>query len=168
MYDVLRGKNISSIPSEFSLIRFCFSSSIDTPRTSRALSKEQFSFYNTVSICLGDSNTQYLASCWDFLQNFNEIILVHDNDASGEKFARNLATRLGEYRVKIVDIPPFYEKEDGTKVKIKDLNELLFSCGKEAVVKAINEAQSTEINYNSYDNKWTGSLCDCVHVSRRG
>lgn len=103
-------------------------------------------FYNTVSICLGDSNTQYLASCWDFLQNFNEIILVHDNDASGEKFAKNLATRLGEYRVKIVDIPPFYEKEDGTKVKIKDLNELLFSCGKEAVVKAINEAQSTEIN----------------------
>ncbi len=103
-------------------------------------------FYNTVSICLGDNNTQYLASCWDFLQNFNEIILVHDNDASGEKFAKNISTRLGEYRVKIVTIPPFYERENGDKVKIKDLNELLFMMGREAVVKAINEAQSAEIN----------------------
>lgn len=102
-------------------------------------------FYNTVSICLGDSNTQYIAECWDFLQNFNEIILVHDNDESGEKFARNLSTRLGEYRVKIVSIPPFYINADNKKIRIKDLNELLFSMGKDAVVKAISEAQSTEI-----------------------
>lgn len=102
-------------------------------------------FYNTVSICLGDNNTQYLASCWDFLQNFNEIILVHDNDESGVKFAKNLTTRLGEYRVKVVEIPPYYEKENGDKVKIKDLNELLFSLGKDAVVKAINEAKCAEI-----------------------
>lgn len=103
-------------------------------------------FYNTVSIPFGDKNLQFIGECWDFLQKFNEIIIVHDNDESGIKFCKEISTRLGEYRVKIAEIPIAYEKEDGTRVRIKDLNELLFRHGKEAVREVIKNAKDTEID----------------------
>lgn len=102
-------------------------------------------FYNTVSINGGDQNTQWISECWDFLQQFEDIYLVHDNDESGRKFAREVTSRLGEYRVKIVDIPTPHELEDGTRVRIKDLNELLYYQGKEAVREALNNASQAEI-----------------------
>lgn len=102
-------------------------------------------FYNTVSINMGDGNTQWISECWDFLQQFDEIYLVHDNDESGRKFAREVTARLGEYRVKIVDVPTPHTLDDGTKVRVKDLNELLYYQGKDAVREAINNASQAEI-----------------------
>lgn len=102
-------------------------------------------FLNTVSINGGDQNTQWISECWDWLNQFEEIILIHDNDDSGKKFAKEVATRLGEYRVKQVDIPRCHETEDGRRVRIKDVNELLFYEGKEAVREAINNASEAEI-----------------------
>lgn len=103
-------------------------------------------FYNTTSINGGDGNLQWIAECWDFLQKIEEIIIIHDNDESGLKFAKEVSTRLGEFRVKIVSIPLTHEMEDGKKIKIKDLNELLFHKGKEAVIEAIMNARDTEID----------------------
>lgn len=103
-------------------------------------------FKNAVSIPLGDGNRDWIAECWSWLQQFDEIILVHDNDESGTKFAKEVSTRLGEYRTKIADIPKFTsENGDGTRFKIKDLNELLYYEGKEAVAKVLNEARNAEI-----------------------
>ena len=102
-------------------------------------------FYNAVSINLGDQNTQWIKECWDFLQLFDEILLVHDNDESGVKFARDVSARLGEFRVKVVDVPSPHVAQDGTKYKIKDLNELLFYEGKDAVRQAIRDAKSADI-----------------------
>ena len=102
-------------------------------------------FYNTVSINGGDQNTQWISECWDFLQQFEEIYLIHDNDESGRKFAREVTSRLGEYRVKIVSIPTPHILEDGSRVRVKDLNELLYYQGKEAVREAINNAAEAEI-----------------------
>lgn len=102
-------------------------------------------FYNAVSINLGDKNTQWISECWDFLQQFNEIYLVHDNDESGRNFAREVTSRLGEYRVKVVDIPSPHIMPDGNKIKVKDLNELLYYEGKDAVREAINNASMAEI-----------------------
>lgn len=102
-------------------------------------------FYNTVSINGGDQNTQWISECWEFLQQFDDIYLIHDNDDSGRKFAREVTARLGEYRVKIVDIPTPHVLEDGTKVRVKDLNELLYYQGKDAVRAAINNASQAEI-----------------------
>ena len=102
-------------------------------------------FYNTVSIPMGDGNTQWIAECWEWLQQFDEIILIHDNDKAGQKFSKEVSTRLGEYRTKIVDIPLYHEKVDGTRIKIKDLNELLYYEGKEAVRHVINDAKESEI-----------------------
>lgn len=101
-------------------------------------------YTNTVSIPLGDGNTHWISECWDWLNNFNDIILVHDNDESGEKFARDVASRLGEYRVKVVDLPK--NITIGDKVyAIKDLNELLFRCGKDAVRESIDNARNSEV-----------------------
>lgn len=102
-------------------------------------------FLNTVSINGGDQNTQWITECWDFLQNFNEIILVHDNDKSGEDYIKNVTPRLGEYRVKIAEIPFIHTRDDGEKVRIKDVNELLFYQGKDAVRDVINSAKESEI-----------------------
>ena len=102
-------------------------------------------FYNTVSINGGDQNTQWISECWDFLQQFEEIYLIHDNDESGKKFAREVTSRLGEYRVKVVSIPTPHTLEDGSRVRVKDLNELLYYQGKEAVREAINNAAEAEI-----------------------
>lgn len=113
-------------------------------------------FYNAVSINMGDGNTQWIAECWDFLQQFNDIYLVHDNDETGRKFAREVTSRLGEYRVKIVDIPTPYTMPDGTKVLVKDLNELLYYQGKDAVREAISSASAAEIP----------SIIDYTDVSR--
>lgn len=100
--------------------------------------------YNAVSIPMGDQNTQWLTEEWEFLNNFNSIILVHDNDEAGAKFVKEVSRRLGEFRVKIVDLPEIVEY-NGKKVHVKDLNEYLYYCGKDAVVSAINEARETEI-----------------------
>lgn len=103
-------------------------------------------FKNTVSIPLGDGNTTWLSEAWSFLQQFDEIILVHDNDESGYKFAKEVSVRLGEYRTKIADIPKFTSEEtSGARYKIKDLNELLYYEGKEAVARVLNEARDAEI-----------------------
>ena len=107
-------------------------------------------FKNAVSINGGDSNTAWIGECWDWLQQFNEIILVHDNDPSGEKFAKEVSKRLGEYRVKIAEIPnePLTNPETGEVIGgrlINDLNELLFSKGKEAVRDVLQNAKDIEI-----------------------
>lgn len=102
-------------------------------------------FYNAVSINGGDQNTKWISECWDFLQQFDDIYLIHDNDDSGRKFAKEVTSRLGEYRVKIVDIPTPHTMGDGTRVRVKDLNELLYYEGKEAVREAINNASQAEI-----------------------
>lgn len=112
-------------------------------------------FTNAVSINGGDSNTQWIAECWDWLEQFSEIILVHDNDESGRKFVKEVSKRLGEFRVKTVDIPEepmvdcltgevLLDKNNNIKY-VNDLNDLLLHGGKETVIAAINDAQEAEI-----------------------
>lgn len=113
-------------------------------------------FRNTVSINGGDSNTNWVGECWDWLQQFSDIILVHDNDASGEKFAKEISKRLGEYRVKIAEIPRepltkpdtgevLIDENTGDPRIINDLNELLWSRGVEAVRDVLQNAKDVEI-----------------------
>lgn len=103
-------------------------------------------FTNAVSIPLGDQNTHWIEENWDYLQQFDSILLAHDNDSSGEKFAKEVSVRLGEYRVKIVDVPKVHINEDGSKRKVKDINELLFLEGKEAITNMIRNARDRDID----------------------
>lgn len=99
---------------------------------------------NAVSIPMGDQNTQWIAEEWEWLNNFDTIILVHDNDDAGAKFVKEVSRRLGEYKVKIADIPSVVDWE-GKKVHVKDLNEYLYYCGKDAVIDVINNAKESDI-----------------------
>ena len=103
-------------------------------------------FKNTVSIPLGDGNSKWISELWEWLQQFSSIILVHDNDKSGEGFAKDTTNRLGEWRVKNAVIPKTTPPdEDGKVYRINDLNELLHYCGKEAVIKSLSEARDADV-----------------------
>ncbi len=99
---------------------------------------------NAVSIPGGDSNTQWVSHCWEWLEQFSEIIICPDNDASGEKFGKEIVSRLGSWRCKIAEVPEFLES-DGRTYSINDLNEALVRLGKEAVLKVILAAKDSPI-----------------------
>ncbi len=101
-------------------------------------------FTNSVSIPLGDGNTHWIDENWDWLEQFEEIIVAYDNDESGEKYVKSVVPRLGSWRCKIVNIPNVVEV-NGKKVYVKDINEYLVRCGKQAVLEAIVHAQDSPV-----------------------
>lgn len=102
-------------------------------------------FKNTVSINGGDGNTRWISECWDWLQQFSEIILVPDNDESGKKFTKEVSNRLGEYRIKIADVSIVISPLGEDPREANDLNELLIYGGPEIVREVIRDAKETEI-----------------------
>ena len=102
-------------------------------------------FQNTVSIPMGDGNMQWASTQFEWLEQFNEIILVHDNDDAGRKWIKEAVRRLGEYRCKVVDLPETYTDDGGSEWHIKDLNEYLYYAGPQRVMDVINQAQAQEI-----------------------
>lgn len=101
-------------------------------------------FTNSVSIPLGDGNTHWIDENWDWIEQFEEIIVAYDNDESGEKYVKSVVPRLGSWRCKIVNIPNIVEINN-KKFHIKDLNEYLVRCGKQAVLEAITHAQDSPV-----------------------
>lgn len=99
---------------------------------------------NTVSIPGGDSNTQWVNECWDWLEQFDEIIICPDNDPSGAKYCKEIVPRLGTWRCRVASVP---EEVDfgGKKRSVNDLNEMLYFCGKEAVMNMISHAEATPV-----------------------
>lgn len=102
-------------------------------------------YSNAVSIPLGDGNEHWISECWDFLEQFDEIIIAPDNDESGAKYAKSVTPRLGDWRCKIVQVPEYFEKPDGEKVKVKDLNEVLFWYGRDKLLEIIVNAKQSEV-----------------------
>lgn len=101
-------------------------------------------FKNAVSIPLGDGNTHWIEECWDWLEQFKEILVLYDNDESGKKYLKDVIPRLGSWRCKVVSVPSVVET-DGKKFYIKDLNEYLVRCGKRAVLDCIQNAKESPI-----------------------
>ena len=90
---------------------------------------------NAVSIPLGDQNLKFIEENFEWLEQFNSIIVCHDNDESGMKFVKEATARLGSWRCKVANCPEYlYNEEKKTKRHIKDINETLYWFGKEAVV----------------------------------
>lgn len=99
---------------------------------------------NAVSIPGGDSNTQWVGECWDWLEQFDEIIICPDNDKSGAKYCKEIVPRLGSWRCRVASVPQEVEY-NGKKRAVNDLNELLFFAGQEAVMKTIVQAEATPV-----------------------
>lgn len=102
-----------------------------------ALSLIEADIENVVSVPSGAEDLTWLDTCWNWLQQFNNIILFGDNDEPGREMIQKLIVRLGAYRCYTVPI----ELYEGCK----DANELLFRHGKEALKQAVDNAKPIPI-----------------------
>lgn len=111
-----------------------------------AMSAIESGFTNTVSVPLGAGNYHWIEECWEWLEQFDSIIICSDNDEAGIKMQKEVVYRLGSWRCKIVDVPRFYQYDNDKKVRIKDLNEVLYYFGKEKVMEIIVNASDTPVD----------------------
>ncbi len=110
-----------------------------------ALSAIEAGWANTVSVPLGAGNTHWIEENWDWLEQFKSIIICSDSDEAGIKLQKEAIYRLGSWRTKVVELPKFYERPNGTKVAIKDLNEVLFFYGNQTVMDSIINAKDSPV-----------------------
>ena len=90
-------------------------------------------FKNTVSIPFGAENHHWIEECWDWLEQFEKLIIWSDKDSAGERMRQEIVPRLGEHRCYIVNSIH------------KDINVHLYREGKAGVIKAIDAAKDVPI-----------------------
>ena len=125
-------------------------------------------YHNTVSVPFGAGNYTWIEHNWDWLEQFKSIIIASDNDEAGQKMRKEVVYRLGSWRCKVVEIPTFYEKEDGKRIQVSDINEMMYWFGKDEVLKAIINAKDqpvasvvdfsdvSEVDLSEIDGIYTG------------
>lgn len=91
---------------------------------------------NVVSVPAGCENFTWIEPCWDWVQQFDKIILFGDDDPPGKKMIRVLVTRLGEEKCWTIE-----ERPDGCK----DANDILVQYGKEKLIETYETAEETPI-----------------------
>jgi len=109
------------------------------------LSAIEAGYTNTVSVPLGSSNYHWIEENWDWLEQFDSIIVCSDNDEAGIKMQKEVVYRLGSWRTKVVEIPPFVERENGKTLPVNDLNEALYFFGKDKVLEFILNAKDSPV-----------------------
>lgn len=90
-----------------------------------ALSLYEAGITNAVSVPSGCENLRWIEECWDWLEQFDEIVLFGDNDVPGRRMVSQLTKRLGESRCRVVEEYPV--GEDGNE--LKDANDILVQLG---------------------------------------
>lgn len=109
------------------------------------LSAIEAGYLNSVSVPLGAGNLHWIEENWEWLEQFESIILCGDNDKPGQTFMRDAAYRLGSWRTKFVDLPEAYTNADGETYAIKDINDTLVYYGPEKVMDCITRAKDAPV-----------------------
>jgi len=109
-----------------------------------ALSAMAAGYTNVVSPLKGAGSFGWIQENWDYLEQFSSIIVCSDNDAAGYKMRDEVVYRLGSWRCKICHVPQT-TTWSGKEYPCNDLNDLLVTAGKEAVLKAILNATDTPV-----------------------
>lgn len=102
-------------------------------------------YLNTVSVPLGASNLHWMEENWEWLDEFDSIIIWADNDVAGQKMRKDCIYRLGTWRTKYIETPQYFEKLDGKRIPLKDINDCLQIGGKEFVLKLISDAKDVPV-----------------------
>lgn len=103
-------------------------------------------YLNCVSVLKGCQSMGWIENCWDWLQQFDEIIIFSDGDPPGVKMRNEVINRLGAMKCKYVEIPNRLEFQNtGQIVPVKDANEILQARGKEYLLELINTAKDIPI-----------------------
>ena len=97
-------------------------------------------YTNVVSVPNGCNNMKWIEQCWDWLEQFKQIIIWGDNDEPGIKARNEICNRLGTWRTYYVEVTEKINRPnnqlDGKLPK--DANEVLYFFGKEKVIEYIN------------------------------
>ena len=109
------------------------------------LSAIEAGFSNAVSVPLGSTNFHWIEENWDWLEQFDNIIICSDNDEAGYKMQKEVVYRLGSWRTRVVEVPQIFETDDGRKFPVNDLNEALYYFGKEQVLDLILNAKDSPV-----------------------
>lgn len=88
---------------------------------------------NVVSVPSGAEDLTCIDNCWDWINQFNQIIIWPDTDEPGQEMCRKLINRLGAWRCLIV------------KSEYKDANESLYKAGKETTKTSVYSAEYVPI-----------------------
>ena len=110
-------------------------------------------YKNVVSIPLGAQNTHWIEECWDWLEQFDKIIIWSDNDAPGIKMRREVCHRLGAWRTYYIEI----DSKEG-----KDANEILYKYGANRILEIIQNP--IEIPITGIINASTVKRFDMEHA----
>lgn len=102
-------------------------------------------YLNTVSVPLGANNMRWIEENWEWLDEFESILIWSDNDTAGQKMRKDCIYRLGTWRTKYIITPSYYEKPNGKQVPLKDINDCLQTGGKEFVLKLISAAKDVPV-----------------------
>ena len=68
-----------------------------------AIALDEAGIENVVSVPSGSQDLTWIENCWEWLEQFKQIIIWGDNDEPGKKMVREVITRLGDWRCYVVD-----------------------------------------------------------------
>lgn len=148
---------------------------------------------NAVSIPYGANDSKWIEFNYEWLEQFEKIILWFDNDSAGKKAVSEVIPRLGRHRTyyveptdEIIEILKHATEEKKIAVQKCDANNVLIACGKNDVITLINNAKdlpskklkylmdSEEIDaqnmikittgYKELDKKIYGNVMPCFNI----
>ena len=93
---------------------------------------------NAVSVPTGAMGFTWLANCWDWINKFDEIVVFGDCEKGKITLIETLEKRL-QMKVKCVRIEDYLCE--------KDANDILRKYGKDALIKAVENAQLREVKF---------------------
>ena len=102
-------------------------------------------YFNTVSVPLGAGNFHWIEENWEWLEQFDSIIIASDNDEAGLKMRKECIYRLGSWRTKYVEYPKEKILDNGKKMPIKDMNDALQAFGAGYVMSLIVNAKDVPV-----------------------
>lgn len=113
------------------------------------LSVIESGYTNACSVPNGAGSLNWVEFNYDYLQNFQTLILWFDNDPAGQEGLDKIIPRLGEYRCKIVKptsedeqmVEDYYAQFGREGIRKTDANNILLACGKQRVIELINRAE---------------------------
>ncbi|MEA1972240.1 MAG: DnaB-like helicase C-terminal domain-containing protein [Candidatus Cloacimonadota bacterium] len=112
------------------------------------LSLYEVGYDYAVSLPSGSSDMNCLTHNWDWLQTFKTFIIWTDDDSAGHKAEKELISRLGKEKCRVVEH------------KKNDINETLVKMGKKEIYKIIEDSEFLPISniksvydYDMFENK---------------
>ena len=103
-----------------------------------SLSLAEAGIKNAVSVPTGAVGFTWLANCWDWINKFEEIVVFGDYEKGKITLIETLEKRL-QKKVKCVRMEDYLCE--------KDANDILRKYGKEALVKAVENAELREVKF---------------------